>query len=115
VSARKTVNRDLPALPSDEQVVAAVAAIVAQHRESPSVVRQMTGASANEVAQQLRIEGATRHGRGAVQYSWSGIMSPALRLAPRLQALTRRGLLEKDYDRDNYRNTYWPIESEPSR
>lgn len=110
-SRRKTVNRNLPDLPSDEEVIAAVKAIVAEHQESPSILKQLTGASANEVAHRLRIKGATRHGNGAVEHSWTGTMSPALRLAPKLQSLAKRGQLEREYDNENYRNTYWPIEA----
>lgn len=99
MSARKTSNLGLPPLPDDAVVIEAVAQVVAERPR---------GATANRVAQHLRVQGATRGGRGAVAGSWSGVMSPALRMAPRLQALAKRGLLVRSYDDENYRYLYHP-------
>jgi len=95
----KTFNRGLPPLPDDTALIEAVAQIVGEgHR----------GATANRVAQRLRVQGAWRGGRGAVKGSWSGMMSPALRVAPRLRKLADDGLLVRRYNNDDYRFEYYP-------
>jgi hypothetical protein len=85
----KTVNRSLSPLPSDEEVIAAVEKL---HEDYPY------RATAAHVAQQLGVEGARRLGRGAVKGSWSGHMSGALRIAPRLESLAKQGKLQWLYD-----------------
>jgi len=65
------------------------------------------GATANTIAGRLGVVGANRAGRGAVKGSWSGRMSPALRIAPTLAAMVRAGLVESYLDPDaGWRNLY---------
>lgn len=82
------VNQSLPALPDDLAFLRAVAAVEADRRWG-------YGVTAGDVAYHLRVPGARRLGRGAVKGSWTGTMSGALRVSPRLSALTRRGLLDR--------------------
>lgn len=103
----KTSNWDLEPLPGDNAVVIAVKTIVEENRKSPSML-QFRGATANGVARFLRVRGARRAGNGAVKGSWSGTMSPATRIAPRLRSLAERGDLERSYDAKNYRYEYYP-------
>jgi hypothetical protein len=66
------------------------------------------GASAASVAWHLGAAPAQRLGNGAVAGSWSGSMPTALRLAPVLRSLAKRGLLAVvDHD---YRAYYTPLD-----
>lgn len=97
----RSYNEKLPPLPSDEEVLAAVADLLANDP------RARQWATANLVAGALKIQGARRLGRGAMGgHSWSGTMSGALRISPRLRSLARRGLLHETYDNENYRYVY---------
>lgn len=97
VSRRKTANRDLPPLPSYAEIARAI-------RDAPDRdPRAARGITANILAQHLGVQGARRAGRGAVQHSWSGTMSGSLRIAPRLRAMQREGLVFIVNDRQNYR------------
>ena len=93
----------LTPLPSDREFLRAVSACQANHF--------LRGATANRVAAKLGIQGARRLGRGAVAHSWTGTMSAALRASPRLNALTKRGLLYRWYDTENHRYMYALTES----
>lgn len=86
-------NLELAALPDDLAVMRAVAVCDERHNGR----YRGLGVYAQAVAWKLDIAPARRLGRGAVQGSWSGSMAPALRIAPRLQSLVRRGLLGKFY------------------
>lgn len=55
---------------------------------------------AADVARRLRLDGARRHGRGAVAGSWSGYMSSALRVVPILRALEAEHLVHGRYEPD---------------
>jgi hypothetical protein len=99
----RTANLDLRPLPSDEEVVAAVRALCAGGAHP-------RGVTAAWVAIRLGVEGARRHGRGAVKGSWSGTMSGAVRIAPRLRSLERRGLLVAVWDREDFRWVYSPAD-----
>lgn len=76
-----------------EAALAAVTALHAEHKGS-----YYRGVSASKVAWWLSLEGARRHGNGAVKGSWSGHMSEALRVAPILRSLAANGELEADDD-----------------
>lgn len=98
----KTYNDRLRPLPSDDEVVAAVESLIAE-------TRWADGVTANEVAWRLGIEPARRLGRQAQgPHSWSGSMSPALRIAPRLRSLADRGRLSRYYDTERHRYRYLP-------
>lgn len=109
------VNHDLPPLPSDDEVVAAVAKIVADKtaRYESARARGLAyaptlAATATDVAYELDILPAHRLGNGAVKGSWSGRMAPALRIAPRLRALQKQGRLRPGVgnDHDRYKRVY---------
>lgn len=108
VTRRRTSNYDLPALPDDAAVIGAVRAECQWLSSLPSACRRWPerGATANAVAHRLGLKGANRHGNGAVKGSWSGYMSPALRIAPRLQKLAGEGKLSQHYDTDVCRYEY---------
>lgn len=86
----------------------AVAAIVAANVASESIYLKYRGASANDVAHWMGLKGARRLGNGAVKGSWTGFMSPALRIAPTLEALARAGELEQGREFGGHRAEYWP-------
>ncbi len=92
-------NLDLPVLPSDDEFLRAVGDL-----QDSQGVGYHHGATASEVAWKLGVAGARRLGRGAVKGSWSGTMSAALRVSPRLASLTRRGLLAR-YTGERYDGT----------
>lgn len=110
----RRTNWDLPPLPNDDAVIDAVREIVAENEAKMERAREIgrpyyrwPGATANNVAYQLRIQPARRLGNGAVKGSWSGTMSAATRIAPRLRSLARRGLLDAIHDPDGgYRWVY---------
>lgn len=115
---RRTSNLDLKDLPSDDEFVEAVRRIIRENEEDQQRARDHgfwyhaeTWATANAVAHVLGVEGARRAGNGAVKGSWSGYMSGALRTAPRLQSLARRGLILKGRD-DQHRWVYAAPEQE---
>lgn len=87
---KRSANLDLPPLPSDDEVLKAMVGLV---RASP----YETGTTANGLALHLGVVPANRMGNGAVKGSWSGRMSPSLRIAPRLQAFEKRGLVRSYY------------------
>jgi hypothetical protein len=92
---RLPVNEDLSKsnpLPDDQAFLRAILA-VDDSRVYP------LGATAAEVAAGLGIIGMRRLGNGAVKGSWSGGMSPALRVAPRLLSLKKRGLVYRHSNR----------------
>lgn len=97
----RSANRDLPPLPSDDEILAALAAL---EDERP----RDFGITANRLAGRLGIVGARRLGRGAQgRRSWTGTMSPSLRLAPRLRSLRLQGLVEIIWTSSpEYRNVY---------
>jgi hypothetical protein len=67
------------------------------------------GITASQIASKLGIQGARRAGRGAVKGSWSGTMPAALRIVKLLDGMAKLGLVEQKYDRENYRNVYYPV------
>lgn len=85
---RSTYNAQLPELPNDLAFLNAVGMIVERQKYE-------YGATANDVAHYLGVTGARRLGRGAVAHSWTGTMSAALRVSPRLTSLSNRGLLSR--------------------
>lgn len=87
-------NDDLDPLPGDDAVLAAIAELEDESRRGSDVY----GFTAQHIAGKLGIQSARRGGRGAVAGSWSGYMAPALRIAPRLRSLARRGLLVQSFD-----------------
>jgi hypothetical protein len=97
MARRSTYNSNLPPLPSDEEVLRALAAL----ENDPQEQRRL-GSTATSVAWKLGIQSARRLGRGAVQRSWTGSMAPALRISPRLRSLAKRGLLHEMYDDSPY-------------
>lgn len=97
--SRRTHNRDLPPLPSTEEILAALV-------EAEQERRYEFGISANRLAYRLGVQGARRLGRGAVKGSWSGYMSASLRLSPKLASLCRAGLVERYRTPGEYRWTY---------
>jgi hypothetical protein len=109
----RSTNLDLRPLPDDDAIIDAVHGIVAARSDADRRYRVLLGASANEVALQLGVQPADRLGNGAVRGSWSGRMSPALRVAPRLRRLAREGRLAERYDRATYKNRYEPTEEAP--
>lgn len=96
---RRTANLDLAPLPDDAAFLRAV-------RDAEAEQRYRDGASAQTIAWRLGVAGARRLGRGAVAHSWTGYMAPALRVAPRLRSLSKRGLLWEVYDRNKHRRYY---------
>jgi hypothetical protein len=64
---------------------------------------------AAEIAARLDIPGMRRAGRGAVKGSWSGYMSPALRVVPSLRSLVKDRLVYAmgDPNAERYRTVYW--------
>lgn len=56
---------------------------------------------AAEIAASLGVPGARRLGRGAMGgHSWTGYMSPALRVVPSLRSAAQRGLVRMRYQPD---------------
>jgi hypothetical protein len=105
---RRSPNRDLSPLPTDEEIVAAVKSLSDDKRAmtARSGYWRDTAATANEIARRAGVQAARRLGNGAMKGSWSGTMSPSLRISPRLRAMARRGLLVEHYDHENYRKVY---------
>lgn len=85
----RSFNDRLAPLPDDITVLRAIAELEPRAKSM--------GVTANDVAHKLGIEPASRAGRGAVKGSWSGRMSPALRIAPRLERLHRLGWIISGY------------------
>lgn len=80
-------NLRLPPLPDPDDILRMVA-VMEQER------RYRDGVPAGMLAHRLDVEGARRAGSGAKDgRSWTGTMSPSIRLAPRLATLARAGLL----------------------
>ena len=92
----KTVNLDLPPLPSHEEILAALKELETEEFLRPRY--RGPGISAQRIAWKCGVQGARRAGRGAVKYSWTGTMAPALRIGPRLEAMARKGLISWFYD-----------------
>jgi len=90
--ARRSHNRHLSELPDDVEFLRAVLWGETEGRRGYEM-----GATAQSVAWRLEVGPARRLGNGAVKGTWSGIMAPALRVAPRLRALTKRGLLREHW------------------
>lgn len=101
----RSYNQHLSPLPSDDEFVRAVTEIVAEGTLRNPFYR---GASAADVAYRLGVQGSSRLGNGAVKGSWSGRMSPALRVTPRLMALAKQGRIFRGYDYDYRRAVYYP-------
>lgn len=100
-------------MPTDEEVLAAVREVCAEKKRKHEEARargfhyaMRYVATSNDVAYRLGMVGADRHGRGAVAGSWSGRMSPALRIAPRLRSMHKRGMLANGWD-EYSRHVYW--------
>lgn len=102
-----------PSLPTDDEVIAAVRDLIKQKHED--MARSAAAGhgyyvdarpAANAIARRLGVRGARRAGNGAVKGSWSGTMSGALRISPRLQSLARQAKLVQGYDPENYRHIY---------
>lgn len=90
--ARRSHNRHLEPLPDDAVFLRAVAEEIEHGRRGWEI-----GATAAGVAGRLGVQPASRLGNGAVKGTWSGKMSPALRVTPRLRSLTKRGLLREHW------------------
>jgi hypothetical protein len=88
---RRSHNQHLRPLPPDRAFLQAVADIQASGRKWDLY----GGASAQDIAWKLDVQGASRLGNGAVKGSWSGNMVPGLRVFPRLRSLAHRGLLRE--------------------
>jgi hypothetical protein len=73
------------------------------------------GVSAANVAWYIGVKPAHRLGTRASKGNWSGSMPTALRVAPTLQSLYKRGLIGGEYKTadDDYRWRYWPVGEEP--
>lgn len=96
---RRSHNQHLGDLPTDDEVLEALAAL-----EASDSSRYEYGITAQSLAWKLGIAGASRLGNGAVKGTWSGRMAPALRICPRLEAFARQGLVHKlSDDRRRYR------------
>ncbi len=102
---RRSYNEHLAPLPSDEEIIEVVRRLAGQR-----ALRWHPGVTANDVALTLRVGGPPRLGNGAVKGSWSGTMSGAVRVAPRLQAMVRRGTLRRTYDSEYRRWHYFPAD-----
>jgi hypothetical protein len=59
-------------------------------------------ARAEQVARALGVVGSRRLGTKSSKGNWSGGMKAGVRLAPRLMAMHRAGLVVADYDRDDH-------------
>lgn len=106
MSVRRSHNQHLKALPTDDEILAAVSYLGTANR------RYRAGVTAQQIAWKLGVQGASRLGNGAVKGSWSGKMAPALRIAPRLAAMERRGQLRGGYwgyDNDSHRKLWVPV------
>jgi hypothetical protein len=83
----RSYNEDLPALPSDDEIVAAVNELWEEH--SPRSAYE--GVSAREIASRLGMHGARRLGTRSSKGNWSGKMPAAVRVAPALRRLANAG------------------------
>jgi len=99
-------ERDLAALIAISDHDAAEARRVEGAREKGITWASPRPATAQDVARHAGLVGARRLGNGAVKGSWSGRMSPALRIAPTLRRLTKAGLIQTTYDSADYRNVH---------
>jgi hypothetical protein len=102
VSPRRSHNQDLADLPSFEAILEAMRKLEDQHRYT-------YGSSAQAIAYAAGVRGARRLGRGAMgPQSWTGYMAPALRIAPRLRAMERAGLVRSFHGdgHDRYRKLW---------
>lgn len=84
---RQTYNERLQPMPSHEQIAAVMYELESRYSRSGRYFTAQT------VAYAARVEPARRLGNGAVKGSWSGMMSPALRITPTLRAMHRAGLV----------------------
>lgn len=89
-------NQDLAPIPSDEEILRALAYLERQALDHSRDA--IYGVTTAHLAGFLGVESARRGGRGAVKGSWSGWMSPALRLSPRMRSLAKRGLVRQGWD-----------------
>ena len=99
------MNEDLTPIPGDDEVLRALARL---ESEATGFSDRVYGITTAHLAGKLGIQSARRGGRGAVKGSWTGSMSPALRLSPRMRSLTKRGLVSAHWDpeeRTRYRYT----------
>jgi hypothetical protein len=83
---RATYNEFLPELPAESEIVELL-----DDRDD--------WLSTGQIARALGVLPARRLGNGATHGSWSGLMSPGSRLAPRLRSMVRRGLLVDSWRR----------------
>lgn len=90
-------NLTLPPPPTREEVARALLALEREDFHRPFRI------SADRVAWKLGVEPARRLGNGAVKGSWSGYMSPALRVVPILRAMAKDGLVDVLYDPASHR------------
>ncbi len=107
-----TTHADERVVIADDDLIAAVAAIVTWNRKAEFPPTQERGATAKQVAWQLGVKGARRHGNGAVKGSWSGRMSGALAVSPSLLRLARAGRLRAERPVGEYRWEFWPPEGD---
>lgn len=100
----RSYNEDLPDLPNDREFLEALVWL----DRHPWSLHADKGDTAARIAGKLDVQGARRLGRGAQgARSWTGTMSAALRIAPRLRSLEKRGLVISLHDRENYRRRYF--------
>lgn len=89
---------------------AAVLTILSESQRTERIPERFNGELlAQDVARRLRLDGARRAGRGAVAGSWSGYMSPALRVVPILRALEHDGLVQHRYEPDERTRSLYRI------
>jgi hypothetical protein len=97
---------------TDDQVLLAMAKIeraAEEYREKHGFYHSwdIDGYSdAQRIAGAASVAPAIRGGRGAVAGSWSGFMAPALRVAPRLRSMAKRGLLDRKWNNIDRRGVY---------
>ncbi len=97
--SRRTMNEDLPAPPTEKEIAHALAMLADRDALHPKASK-VYGFTAADIAHQIGVHPARRLGRGAVAGSWSGRMSPALRITSRLTSMWKRGLVYRDFDPD---------------
>jgi hypothetical protein len=97
-------------LSRDERVLALLRVMPKMgERVSLNGYERMATATADDLARTLGVTPARRHGSGAVKGTWSGHMSPGLRVVPMLRSMERSGLIFAmgDHRAKRYRAVYY--------
>jgi hypothetical protein len=98
-------------LSRDERVLALlrVTPKMGEREMTPTGYERMVNVTADDLARRLGVTPARRAGSGATKGSWSGHMSPGLRVVPMLRAMERAGLIFAmgDHREKRYRSIYY--------